>query len=188
MMDKKEKTEAAKEECKCCCNKSCDCGCQEGKECTCGCGCGCGCCCKKKVFKVLAVLVIFLAGMGFQALLQCGFRCSMSKPRPMPVQTAPIPAMPMPAYSDAQGGNIIIINTDGSAGMEKFLNNKCCSKDCGCKKIKRDHDHHSHKDHDHHSHKDHDHHSHKKDKHPEFRADRHAHMPEHAPMAPEAVK
>lgn len=175
MMDKKEKTEAAKEEHKCCCDKSCDCGCQEGKECTCG----CGCCCKKKVFKVLAVLVIFLAGMGFQALLQCGFRCPMNKPRPMPVQMAPIPAMPMPAYSDAQGGDIIIINTDGLAGMEKFLNNKCCSKDCGCKKIKHDHDHHSHKDHDHHSHKD---------KHHEFRADRPAHMPEHAPMAPEAVK
>lgn len=175
MMDKKEKTEAAKEECKCCCNKSCDCGCQEGKECTCG----CGCCCKKKVFKVLAVLVIFLAGMGFQALLQCGFRCQMNKPRPMPVQMAPIPAMPMPAYSDAQGGDIIIINTDGLAGMEKFLNSKGCAKDCGCKKIKHDHDHHSHKDHDHHSHKD---------KHHEFHADRHAHMPEHAPMAPEAVK
>lgn len=180
MMDKKEKMEAAKEEHKCCCNKNCDCGCQEGKECTCGCGCGCGCCCKKKVFKVLAVLVIFLAGMGFQALLQCGFRCPMNKPRPMPVQMASIPAMPMPAYSDAQGGDIIIINTDGSAGMEKFLNSKGCAKDCGCKKIKHDHDHHSHKDHDHHSHK--------KDKHHEFHADRHAHMPEHAPMAPEAVK
>ena len=172
MMDKKEKTEAAKEEHKCCCNKSCDCGCQEGKECTCGCGCGCGCGCKKKVFKVLAVLVIFLAGMGLQALLQCGFRCPMNKPRPMPVQMAPIQAMPMPAYSDAQGGNIIIINTDGSVGMEKFLKSKGCAKDCGCKKIKHDHDHHSHK----------------KDKHSEFRADRHAHMPEHAPMAPEAVK
>ena len=176
MMDKKEKTEAAKEDHKCCYNKNCDCGCQEGKECTCGCGCGCtcgcGCGCKKKVFKVLAVLVIFLAGMGFQALLQCGFRCPMNKPRPMPVQMAPIPAMPMPAYSDAQGGDIIIINTDGLAGMEKFLNSKSCVKDCGCKKIKHDHDHHSHK----------------KDKHSEFHADRHAHMPEHAPMAPEAVK
>ena len=95
----------------------------------------------------------------------------MSKPRPLPVQMAPIPAMPMPAYSDAQGGDIIIINTDGLAGMEKFLNSKKCAKDCDCKKIKRDHDHHSHKD-----------------KHPEISADKPAHMPKHAPVAPEAVE
>lgn len=168
-MDKKEKMETAKEENKCCCDKNCDCGCQEGKECTC-CGCGC-CCCKKKVFKVLAVLIVFLAGMGFQALLQDSFRCPMSKPRPMPMQMAPIPAMPIPAYSDAQGGNVIIINTDGSAGMEKFLGNKDCGKDCGCNKMKRDFDRRPHKD-----------------MRPEVRADRPVHMPEHAPVAPEAAK
>lgn len=132
-MDKKEKVETAKadEGKKCCCDKNCDCGCQEGKECSCCCGC---CCRKKMIIKVLAVLVIFLAGMGFHALLQCGFRCPMSKPHPMPMQMASIPALPFPAYSDAQGGNVIIINTDGTAGAERFLDQQRCGKNCGCNK------------------------------------------------------
>lgn len=132
-MDKKEKNEAAKAEVKeekCCCDKNCDCGCQEGKECSC-----CGCCCRKKmIVKILCVLIIFLAGMGFHALLQCGFRCPLSKPRPMPMQVAPIPALPFPAYSDTQGGNVIIINTGEAQGVDKFANG--CNKDCGCKKMK----------------------------------------------------
>lgn len=145
MMDKKEKIEATKaeEEKKCCCDKNCDCGCQDGKDCSCCC-CACGCR-KKVIVKTLAVLIIFLAGMGFHALLQCGFRCPMSKPRPMPMQMAPIPALPFPAYSDGQGGNIIIINTDGNAGADRFLGkqgcdqNCGCNKDAGCKKMKKDH-------------------------------------------------
>ncbi len=136
-MDKKEKTEAAKAEVKeekCCCDKNCDCGCQDGKECTCCC---CGCCCRKKmIVKILCVLIIFLAGMGFHALLQCGFRCPMSRPRPMPMQMAPIPAMPFPAYSDAQGGNVIIINTGDAQGLDKVAGGCNCGKDSGCKKMK----------------------------------------------------
>ena len=135
-MDKKEKTEAVKAEEKagkcCCCDKGCDCGCQEGKECSC---CSCGCCCRKKmIVKILCVLVIFLAGMGFHALLQCGFRCPMSKPRPMPMQMAPVPALPFPAYSDAQGGNVIIINTGDAQNVDKFVGGCKCGKDCGCNK------------------------------------------------------
>lgn len=137
-MDKKEKTEAVKAEAKagkcCCCDKGCDCGCQEGKECSC-CSCGCCCrCCKKMIVKILCVLVIFLAGMGFHALLQCGFRCPMSKPRPMPMQMAPVPALPFPAYSDAQGGNVIIINTGDAQNADKFVGGCKCGKDCGCNK------------------------------------------------------
>lgn len=137
-MDKKEKTEASKAEVKeekcCCCDKNCDCGCQDGKECTCCC---CGCCCRKKmIVKILCVLVIFLAGMGFHALLQCGFRCPMNRPRPMPMQMAPIPALPFPAYSDAQGGNVIIINTGDAQGAEKVAGGCNCQKDSGCKKMK----------------------------------------------------
>ncbi len=138
-MDKKEKTEAAKsdvKEGKCCCDKNCgcNCGCQDGKECTCCCG---GCCCRKKmIVKILCVLIIFLAGMGFHALLQCGFRCPMAGPRPMPMQMAPIPAMPFPAYSDAQGGNVIIINTGDAQNADKFVCGSKCGKDCGCKKMK----------------------------------------------------
>lgn len=135
-MDKKEKTEAVKAEEKagkcCCCDKGCDCGCQEGKECSC---CSCGCCCRKKmIVKILCVLVIFLAGMGFHALLQCGFRCPMSKPRPMPMQMASVPALPFPAYSDAQGGNVIIINTGDAQNADKFVGGCKCGKDCGCNK------------------------------------------------------
>lgn len=135
-MDKKEKTETVKAEEKaekcCCCDKGCDCGCQEGKECSCCCG---GCCCRKKmIVKILCVLVIFLAGMGFHALLQCGFRCPMSKPRPMPMQMAPVPALPFPAYSDAQGGNVIIINTGDAQNVDKFVAGCKCGKDCGCNK------------------------------------------------------
>ena len=74
-MDKKEKTETVKAETKeekcCCCDKGCDCGCQDGKECSCCCGC---CCRKRMIVKILCVLIVFLAGMGFHALLQCGFR------------------------------------------------------------------------------------------------------------------
>ena len=135
---------------------------------------------QEKSFQSFGGIGYLFGWYGVSGFIAMRFRCPMNKPRPMSVQMAPIPAMPIPAYSDAQGGDIIIINTDGLAGMEKFLNSKGCAKDCGCKKIKHDHDHHSHKDHDHHSHK--------KDKHHEFHADRHAHMPGHAPMAPEAVK
>ena len=135
-MDKKEKTEASKADVKeekcCCCDKNCDCGCQDGKECSCCCG-G-GCCCKKMIVKILCVLVIFLAGMGFHALLQCGFRCPMSRPRPMPMQMAPVPAFPFPAYSDAQGGNVIIINTGEAQNSEKLMNGCNCDRNCGCKK------------------------------------------------------
>ncbi len=150
-MDKKEKS-AAENVKKCCCDESCDCGCNEGKTCSCGCGCGdgkacgcgcgcnegkacsCGCCCHKKmVFKILAILIVFLAGMGFHALLQCGFRCPMNKP--LPVQMAPVPTMPFPVFSDPHGGDVIIINTDSSA-VDKFVGklNCGCDKDCGCKK------------------------------------------------------
>ena len=95
MMDKKEKTEAAKEECKCCCNKSCDCGCQEGKECTCGCGCGCGCCCKKKVFKVLFLFAIILSST---SLLPACTKRSSSAPEAVKVK---IEDTAYPSISDA---------------------------------------------------------------------------------------
>jgi hypothetical protein len=48
-MDKKEKTEEA-------------CTCNEGNCCCC-------CKCNKKVFKILGLIIIFLAGMGFDSLL-----------------------------------------------------------------------------------------------------------------------
>ena len=142
-MDKKEKTETVKAETKeekcCCCDKGCDCGCQDGKECSCCCGC---CCRKRMIVKILCVLIIFLAGMGLHALLQCGFRCPMNRPRPMPMQMAPVPAMPFPAYSDAQGGNVIIINTGDAQSADKFAGGCKYGKDCGsnqdqgCKKMK----------------------------------------------------
>ena len=97
----------------CACDKDCKCGCHEGKECTCDKECGCGChggcgCSKKCVFKLLALLIVFLAGMGFNELLHsCCAPCPMKAPRPAPM-------MPKaPAYVDDAGNTIIIINTDG---------------------------------------------------------------------------
>lgn len=148
-MDKKEKSEAvtAEKKEKHCCDKDCTCGCQEGKECTCGngCKCGCSCCCKKTAVKLICALLLFLAGMGFHSLLQCGVRCPVKGPHPMPVRAMPVPPAPVPAYSDAQGGNIIIINTGDTDNTEHFLG-KHADKKFGCHEKKHHHKkHHSDK-------------------------------------------
>ena len=119
----------------CNCSKDCKCGCQEGKECTCGCGNGC-CCCKKKTFKLLAILIIFLAGMGFNELIHCCGRCPTKGPRPMPAQMAPMPKFP----HDNNGGTVIIINADGSVQphhfgkMGKHHGCNCQKEGCNCHK------------------------------------------------------
>ena len=100
------------------CDSGCKCGCQEGKECTCGCGKDCGCgkscgcgCGKKCIFKVLALLIVFLAGMGFNEMLHC---CCA----PCPVKAPRVASMmrKAPSFVDESGNTIIIINTDGSHG------------------------------------------------------------------------
>ncbi len=98
------------------CDSGCKCGCQEGKECTCGCGkdccCGKSCSCGKKcIFKVLALLIVFLAGMGFNEMLHC---CCA----PCPVKAPRVASMmrKAPSFVDESGNTIIIINTDGSHG------------------------------------------------------------------------
>ena len=126
---------------KCDCDKNCKCGCQEGKECSCDAKCKCecfsnkeGCCCKKKVFKVLGLLIVFLAGMGFGELLDCG-GCPVKAPRPV----APMSFNHRtPTYHDTQGGNVIIINTDGHHDEFKM------DKDCPLKRemMKKRHDRH----------------------------------------------
>lgn len=137
----------------CNCSKDCKCGCQEGKECTCGnnCGCGCGCgngcCCKKKTFKLLAVLIIFLAGMGFNELIHCCGRCPTKGPRPMPGYHQMVPPAPIsaPNFADKNnGGTVIIINADGSMQTPNFKNGCGCHKnggECGCKKHHKGHKH-----------------------------------------------
>lgn len=134
----------------CNCSKDCKCGCQEGKECTCenGCGCGCGCgngccCCKKKTFKLLAILIIFLAGMGFNELIHCCGRCPTKGPRPMPAHHQMVPPTPMPAPNFADknnGGTVIIINADGSVQPHHFDKMgghhgcNCQKEGCNCHK------------------------------------------------------
>jgi len=90
---------------KCCC----------GKDCNCECGDNCCCCCRKSVcLKIIACLLLFLAGMGFNELLHCG-RCPV-KSRPLP-PAAPVAMAPVPEFipfPNEQGGTIIIVNTDGS--------------------------------------------------------------------------
>ncbi len=91
-MDKKEKTEEA-------------CTCNEGNCCCC-------CKCNKKVFKILGLIIIFLAGMGFDSLLNpC--RCPNKGPRPLP-NAQHHDQQPMPGVIDGQSGTVIIINTDGA--------------------------------------------------------------------------
>ena len=98
----------------CNCSKDCQCGCQEGKECTCGCGCGCGCH-RKGTFKLLAILLIFLAGMGFNELLHCCCgRCPARGPKAMPMMPMGHHMAKMPNMAEGNGGTVIIINADGS--------------------------------------------------------------------------
>ncbi len=138
----------------CNCSKDCKCGCQEGKECTCenGCSCGCGCgngccCCKKKTFKLLAILIIFLAGMGFNELIHCCGRCPTKGPRPMPGYHQMVPPAPIsaPNFADKNNsGTVIIINADGSMQTPNFKNGCGCHKnggECGCKKHHKGHKH-----------------------------------------------
>ena len=99
----------------CSCDKDCKCGCQEGKECTCGqkcdCGCRCGCHCKSCAFKLLGLILVFLAGMGFNELLHggCFGRCPM-KNRSMPMLKMPAMIHNMPNYKHDDGKTVIIIN------------------------------------------------------------------------------
>jgi hypothetical protein len=118
-MDKKEKTEeiSAENKKECSCDKDCKCGCNEGNCCCCK--------CHKGVFKILGILIVFLAGMGFDSLLNCG-PCPTKGGRPLPNIQQPLP---QPAFSDAQGGNIIIINTDGAERVMPFGGERFHGKD-----------------------------------------------------------
>ena len=108
----------------CDCGPDCKCGCQEGKECTCdknGCKCDhkrCGCCGGSCLMKLLGVLIIFFAGMGFNEFIHggCFGRCPAGKPMMMPM--GPMKHQMMP-----KDGNVIIINTDGNVQKEHFC--KC---------------------------------------------------------------
>lgn len=103
---------------KCNCGPECGCGCNEGKECRCeeGCKCGChnGCKCGKSCGgKILVLLLIFLAGMGFNELLHgCFGRCPNRGMHPMPMMSAL--HHPMSGYTD-NAGTVVIVNTGGAA-------------------------------------------------------------------------
>ncbi len=103
----------------CACGPECDCGCNEGKECRCGCGCGChcdkGCRCKSCGAKLIGLLIIFLAGMGFNELLHgCFGRCPAKRMQPAPMMAAA--HHKMPHFTDG-AGTVIIINADGSTDV-----------------------------------------------------------------------
>lgn len=140
-------------ECTCGCNEGkechcaenggcgCGCGCNEGKECHCaengGCGCGCGCRCGKRCGgKLIALLIVFLAGMGFNELLHggCG-RCPSKAPHHT-MMSAPKHYGAMPMFSDGSGTVIIINAADGRADVfdamhatKHFKKHKKCQKD-----------------------------------------------------------
>jgi len=144
----------------CACGPECECGCNEGKECTCGCGCRCGCgegkgcgcgcgcgegrgcycgkgChCGSSCFgKLLLLLIIFLAGMGFNEFMHgCFGRCPAKGMRPAPMLSAP--HHKVPHFTDG-AGTVIIINADGSTDVQH--GNKC-----GCHKHHKGMKHHQH--------------------------------------------
>lgn len=115
----------------CDCGSECKCGCNEGKDCKCGhhcnglygeCGCGCGCGCGRKIGKLIALLIVFFAGMGFNELWHGSYRCSNRAPYAVRTQ--------VPATADGAGTVIIINAADGSANMHDYSGKKHkCHKD-----------------------------------------------------------
>lgn len=114
-MQKNQKEEKAA----CSCDKDCKCGCQEGKECTCASGCHC-CCAKSCWAKLLILIIVFLAGVGFNELLHggCMGRCPM-KNRHSPMMK--VPPVPFNAHNMASddGKTVIIINTNDASVSKK---------------------------------------------------------------------
>ena len=105
-------------DCACETENKCACGCGEG-HCGCGCGeghCGCGCGCKGKKFfaKLLAALILFLAGFGFAHLCCCG--CHHHKAPHMQHSYLAAAKQKAPDFADG-ASNIIIINADDEAKM-----------------------------------------------------------------------
>ncbi len=91
-------------------DKKCDCGCG----CGCGCDCKCGCNCKNRVVKFIIILIIFLAGMGFNELLHSG--CRHNRHMSMKKMMATMPAH--------DKGVVVVINTDGRKGAPEVFINK----------------------------------------------------------------
>ena len=90
--------------------KVCDCaekGCNCENKCDCGCGCKCCCCgCKGKLFKLFALIIVFLAGIGCGCLLCCCNGCKSHHRMPAHIAMAKR-AMHQPK------NNVIVIRTDG---------------------------------------------------------------------------
>lgn len=90
--------------------KVCDCaekGCNCENKCDCGCGCKCCCCgCKGKLFKLFALIIVFLAGIGCGCLLCCCNGCKSHHRIPAHIAMAKR-AMHQPK------NNVIVIRTDG---------------------------------------------------------------------------
>ena len=64
------------------------------------------------------LLMVFLAGMGFNELMHgCFGRCPSKCPRQMQAMRMPNPQMQTPAYTDGAGTVIIINAADGNASM-----------------------------------------------------------------------
>lgn len=94
----------------CNCGPECTCGCNEGRECTCGCHGGCKCGCKNCGGKIIALIIVFLAGMGFNELLHgCFGRCPNKGMRPAAMMTS------SHRVFDDGAGTVVIINTGGDA-------------------------------------------------------------------------
>lgn len=106
-----------KENCACNANQGATCGCGCGGNCSCGTNCQCGCH-KKCGGKIILLLLVFLAGMGFNQLWRgCMGRCPHKMPHNLSAMHTPIPAA-------NDGGTTIVINTaDGCADVWSSKNN-----------------------------------------------------------------
>lgn len=120
MAQKDKRTPETETEKHCNCGPECTCGCNEGKECHCGqngcCHGGCGRHCGGKL---IVLLIIFLAGMGFNELLHgCFGRCPSKAPHAMPMVQAPMKHHgAMPTFTDGASTVIIINAADGHADV-----------------------------------------------------------------------
>lgn len=138
----KEEVSAQKAE-DCACGPDCKCGCQDGKECSCGKKCGC-CCCGSVFARILVLVLIFFAGMGFDAFLRgaCFGPCPAKGPRPLPAPMAQAPRFSFnpnafTSYTDDAGNIVIVVNAgeeSAKPGCNCGVKGKCgCTEGkCGC--------------------------------------------------------
>ena len=102
-------------DCDCGCGAHCGCHCGCHEHCGCGAHCGCGSHCGGKF--LLLLLLVFLAGVGFNELLHGGFKCKAKCDKHAMMAKAP-----MPHFTDGAGTVVIVNTAKGGADVMHYLN------------------------------------------------------------------